>query len=391
MFRHSHYPSSPWRAVFAAVVGAAVLPAHATTHVVDPITDLIREYSKEGRSAEYIESVSDQGYQRYVLSRLDFPYASEVVTPLADADAPTRRVLDSVSTAEHPINQRDLHKMKVWDLGFTKARMGYDIHWLPDGLDHPGGANAMKAGIEPDIYNRAFGLVGPGYPAIAGTYASAAQVLRAKLASTPRPRWKDLGLREDVIDHFVHAKDATTLSDFDLHYLIQFLDGEMATWDVGHRSAYGMRELPVVFRVGRAAAAYRERAGYSTNPCLDAYRYDPANAGMGGLDRRPLCFRDAIDRAVRTWYVRQLNDELTVARSLAQTGGDMVARMAVPLRSSRQGWIGITRPAAVEVAAHKEVIEAKVANTLLTAGDLSYRDASEATRRAMRLTCKDEL
>jgi hypothetical protein len=69
----------------------------------------------------------------------------------------------------------------------------------------------------------------------------------------------------------------------------------------------------------------------------------------------------------------------------------MVARMAVPLRSSRQGWIGITRPAAVEVAAHKEVIEAKVANTLLTAGDLSYRDASEATRRAMRLTCKDEL
>lgn len=367
------------------------MPADATTHVVDPITDLIREYSKEGKSAEYIERVSDQGYARYVLTRPEFPYASQLVGPLADVDAPTRRVLNHVSTPEHPVNQRDLHNMKAWDLGFTKARMGYEVHWLPDGLDHPGGANAMKAGIEPDIYDRAFRLVGSGYPAIAGTYALAAQVLRAKLASTPRPRWKELGLREDVIDHFVHADNPTTLSDFDLHYLVQFLDGEMAAWDVGHQSAYGMREMPVVFRVARAAAAYRERNGYVTNPCLDGYRYDPVNAGMGGVDRRPLCFRDAIDRAVRSWYVRALSDELIAARSLAQTGAGLAMRMAVPLRSSRQGWIGFTRPGAVAVAAHKEVIEAKVANTLLATGDLSYRDASEATRRAMRLTCKDEL
>jgi len=376
---------------FAFVVGAAAIPAHATTHGVDPITALIREYSKEGRSAEYIERVSDQGYERYVLSRPDFPYASEVVRPLADVDAPTRRVLNRVSTREHPINQRDLHQMKVWDLGFTKARMGYDVHWLPEGLDHPGGANAMKAGIEPDIYERAFRLVGSGYPAIAGTYAVAAQILRAKLASTPRPRWKELGLREDVIDHFVHADSASILTDFDLHYLVQILDGEMAAWDVGRQSTYGMRELSAVFRVGRAAAAYRERNGYGTNPCLDGYRYDPVNAGMGGVDRRPLCFRDAIDRAVRAWYVQQLHDEVISTHSLARSERSMAARMAVPLRSSRQGWIGITRPAAVAIAARKEVIEAKVANTLLAEGDLSYHDASQATRRAMRLTCKDEL
>lgn len=391
MTRLSLCSSPPWRTALTVVLGAITLPASATTHVVDPIAALIREYSKEGKSAEYIERDSDEVYERYVLNRPDFPYANEVVQPLSDADAPTRRALDSVSTREHPVNQRDLHNMKVWDLGFTKARMGYDVHWLPDGLYYQGGANAVKAGIEPDIYERAFDLAGSGYPAIAGSYAVAAQLLRTKLASTPRPRWKELGLRQDVIDHFVHADSAAKLSDFDLHYLIQFLDGEMATWDAGHQSAYGLRELPVVFRVGRAAAAYHERNGYRTNPCLDDYRYDPVNAGMGGVERRPLCFRDATDRAVRSWYVRTLRDELSSTRSLSQTNPDGVARMAVSLRSSRQGWIGITRPGGATVAARKEVIEAKVANNLLAAGELSYRDASEATRRAMRLTCKDEL
>jgi hypothetical protein len=43
------------------------------------------------------------------------------------------------------------------------------------------------------------------------------------------------------------------------------------------------------------------------------------------------------------------------------------------------------------IASRKEVVEAKIANNLLIAGDLSYRDASEATRRALRLTCRDEL
>lgn len=370
-------------------IGAA-LPAGATTHAVDPIAALIREYSKEGTSAEYIERDSDEAYERYVLNRPDFPYASEVIQALPEADAPTRRALRTVSTREHPVNQRDLHGMKVWDLGFTKARMGYEIHWLPEELHVPGAANAVKAGIEPDIYAQAFQLAGPGYPAIAANYAVAAQLLRTKLASMPRPRWRELGLRHDVVDRFVHARDAAAMTDFDFHYLIQFLDGAMATWEAGHQSVYGLRELPLPFRVGRAAAGYRERDGYDTPPCLATGAYDPAHAGMGGLDRRPLCFGDATDRAVRGWYVRTLRDELSTAQPMPRAGLGAAGRMAAPLRSSRQGWIGIARFAATPLASRKEVIEAKIANKLLLAGDLSYRDATEATRRALRLTCRGE-
>jgi hypothetical protein len=51
----------------------------------------------------------------------------------------------------------------------------------------------------------------------------------------------------------------------------------------------------------------------------------------------------------------------------------------------------VARPGAIGLASRKEVVEAKVANKLLIAGDLSYRDVSDAIRRALRLTCKDEL
>jgi hypothetical protein len=372
----------PLRAILALVASAATMPSGATTRVVDPIAALIREYSKEGTSAEYMQRDSDKTYARYVLNRPDFPYADEVVRALPSADEPTRRAVVTASTPERPVNQRDLHNMKVWDLGFTKARMGYDIHWLPAELYFPGAANAVKAGVEPDIYAQALRLTGGGYPAIAANYAVAAQLLRAKLASTPRQRWTERGLRQDVIDHFVHADDATKLSDFDLHYLIQLLDGAMAGWDVGHQSVYGLRELPLPFRVGRIAAAYRERNPYDDPPCLANGRYDPAQAGMGGFDRRPLCFGDATDRAVHAWYAGTLRDELSTRA---------VERMAAPLRSSRQGWIGVARPGAIGLASRKEVVEAKVANNLLVVGDLSYRDGSDATRRALHLTCKDEL
>lgn len=382
MTRRSSWIPTPRCVILTLAASAAAMPSSATTRAVDPIAALIGEYSKEGTSAEYMQRSSDKSYARYVLNRPEFPYADEVVRALPTADEPTRRAVAKASTPEHPVNQRDLHNMKVWDLGFTKARMGYDIHSLPAELYFPGAANAVKAGVEPDIYKQALHLTGSEYPAIAANYAVAAQLLRAKLASTPRQRWMERGLRQDVIDHFVHADDVSKLSDFDLHYLIQLLDGAMAGWDAGHQSAYGQRELPTLFRVGRTAAAYRERSHYDAPPCLANGRYDPAHAGMGGFDRRPLCFGDATDRAVHTWYAGTLRHELSAPA---------VRRMAAPLRSSRQGWIGVARPGAIDLASRKEVVEAKVANNLLIAGDLSYRDGSDATRRALRLTCKDEL
>lgn len=288
-----------------------------------------------------------------------------------------------VSTSSHPVSQRQLHDMKVWDLGFTKNHPPEDVAHSPADLRTIAGApGIMKAGVEPDIYIQAIHLLGPDYPAMVANYAVAAQVLRTKLATTPRWLWESRGLRQDVLDRFVNMTGAHGLSDFDLHYLIQLLEGAMATWDAGPQSVYGNRELSVPLRVGRLAAAYRQRLPFTNEPCLASGAYDPVHAGMGGVDRRPLCFDDATDRAVHAWYA------MTLIRELASAG--VPERMAAPLRASRQGWIGIRRPGTFKAATRQEVVEAKVAGQLLGEGAMSYGDTYDVTRRALRLACRQE-
>ncbi|WP_448096125.1 hypothetical protein [Luteibacter yeojuensis] len=368
---------------FLAIAAFAVSPAaRAMPVAVDPLSALIREYARGNGSTEYLTSSSDESYARYVLDRPDSPYADVRWVGLPQPDEPTRRAIESVSTREHPLNLRDLHDLKVWDLGFTKARTSGGALAVPGGLGNiPGARNFVKAGIDRDIYIQAIRNQGPLYPALTANYALAAQMLREKLTETSPSLWNVRGLRHDVLDRFVGGE---LMHVHDFHYLIQFLDGALATWDAGATSTYGIRQLPAPLRLGRVAAAYRQRLPFDFEPCREDGRQDPAHAGTGRFDRRPLCFDDATDRAVHAWYARELVQELD---SIPAGGVSLAGRMAAPLRTSRQGWIGIPRPDAIADVTRIEVVEAKVAGQLITTGGLSYRDALDASRRALRLTC----
>ncbi|PTR35170.1 hypothetical protein C8J98_101433 [Luteibacter sp. OK325] len=373
--------------VVAIVAGAAPTSSHATRQTVDVISALIQEYSREGNSAEYLNRIDDRGYERYVLNRPGFPYADVLQVSMPEPDAPTRRAIASLSTPEYPLNHRDFHDMKVWDLGYTKSRVGREIPRLPTDLGAiPGASSLVKAGVDPDIYMQAIYLSGVDYPIIAANYALAAQILRAKLTSTPKALWAQHGLRHDVLDRFLHAPTVRGVYDYDLHYLIHVLDGAMSTWSSGSQSSYGLRELPTNLRVARIAAAYRERMPYEHEPCRDDRTYDSRYAGMGGVDKRPLCFDDATDRAVHAWYAMQFRAELSSIR-LPRSGTTAEERMAVPLNMSRQGWIGIRRNGLIEDTIRLEVVEAKIADRLLADGLLSYRDAFDVSQRALRLAC----
>jgi hypothetical protein len=369
-------------ALFAATVAP---PAGATTHDLDPMTALIREYSREGAaSTEYLK-FDDGSYEQYVLNRPGFPYADVIHVSLKEPDLPTRRAIASLSTPEYPVNARDLHDMKVWDLGYTKSRVGREVSPLvAPNRTFPGVHSVVKAGIDLDIHVQATHLLEAEYPAMLANYSLAAQMLRTKLASVPRHLWRQHGLRHDVLDRYLHARVAEDLYDYDLHYLIQILDGAMAAWNPGSLNTYGRRELPTPLRAGRAAAAYRERLPYEHEPCHADGTYDPVHAGMGGVDRRPLCFDDATDRAVHTWYVTELRDELS---RVSLTGSSIARRMAAPLKASRQGWIGVRRLGIMDDVMRIEVVEAKIADRLLAEGTLPYRDAFEISRRALRLGC----
>ncbi|MDQ0011046.1 hypothetical protein J2T07_003252 [Luteibacter jiangsuensis] len=376
----------PGRGFFFAIVLSSVAPvAGATALAVDPMTVLIREYSRGNGSYEYLNSGTDESYARYILDRPSSPYANIKWSLLPSPDTPTRRAIESVSTQEHPVNLRDLHDMKVWDLGFTKAHIASETFRMPQELRYvPGAWSIVKAGIEPDIYAQAIRNQGLEHPAMTANYALAAQLLRAKLAATPPSLWKIRGLRHDVLDRFVGGE---FMLAHDFHYLIQFLDGALATWDAGSTSAYGFRQLPAPLRLGRIAAAYRQRLPFEHEPCMEDDTHDPEHAGEGTFDRRPLCFDDATDRAIHVWYAHELVQELAAIHDRANGAPTLAERMAAPLRSSRQGWIGIPRPSAIAEVTRIEVVEAKVTGQLLVEGDVSYRDAFGASRRALRLSC----
>src|ERR1700743_1431029 len=102
-------------------------------------------------------------------------------------------------------------------------------------------------------------------------------------------------------------------------------------------------------------------------------------------------------RPCRPWVVRRDTagragrDSQWRHRCDAARGGTAAVQcVASPVRSSRQGWIGIRRDGVMKMASRKEVVEAKIANKLLFAGELSYRDAFEASRHALRLSCSKE-
>jgi len=374
------------RCIFFAIAVSAMAPVASTTELaVDPMTVLIREYSRGNGSHEYLNSGTDESYARYVLDRPSSPYANLKWSLLPPPDAPTRRAIESVSTQEHPVNLRDLHDMKVWDLGFTKARVSSETFRMPEELRYlPGAWSIVKAGIEPDIYVQAIRNQSLAHPAMTANYALAAQLLRTKLTATPRSLWKARGLRHDVLDRFVGGE---FMQAHDFHYLIQFLDGALAAWDAGSTSVYGFRQLPAPLRLGRIAAAYRQRLPFEHEPCLQDGTHDPEYAGAGILDRRPLCFDDATDRAIHVWYAHELVQELASIHERSDGIVSLAERMAAPLRSSRQGWIGIRRPDAIAEVTRIEVVEAKVASQLLVEGDVSYRDAFGASRRALRPSC----
>jgi hypothetical protein len=377
------------RVIVGLLAFVSAPPIQASRHTDDVMSALIQEYSREGTSAEYLARSDDRSYERYVLSRPGFPYSDVLQVRLPEPDAPTRRAIAALSRADYPVNHRDLHDMKVWDLGYTKSRVGREIPRLPTELATiPGAASLVKSGVDPDIYTQASYLAGAQYPMIAANYATAAQVLRTKLATTPRTLWAEHGLRHDVLDRFLHAPTGAAVHDDDLYYLIHVLDGAMSTWSAGTLSSYGLRELPTNLRLARLAAAYRERMPYEHEPCRDDRTYDPSHAGMGDVDKRPLCFDDATDRAVHFWYASHFRAELSTVLPVPRSGTTLIERMAAPLAESRQGWIGIRRNGLIEDAIRLEVIESKIADTLLSEGLLPYRDAFDISRRALQLTCQ---
>jgi len=202
-------------------------------------------------------------------------------------------------------------------VGATKARPGHEVTVTPGSRrlykGREAAANAMKAGIDADIFERAL-LRHPHRFTQAAAEAVAIQLVRDRAATTPVAHHLALNIRADVVGRYL-GRSAASFSLEDGHYVGELFRHAVRTGRPTFNER-GERQIPAVFRVARVAAAYADRRGYSRagGYCHgNAPAWKPLPASAKPLAYRPLCFVAATDRAVYEWYLQKARFEAAEA------------------------------------------------------------------------------
>jgi hypothetical protein len=167
------------------------------------------------------------------------------------------------------------------------------------------------------------------------------------------------------------AHGAQDVTDEDSHYLGAVLRGALSSRALPYASGGLPSGLPTVYRVARVAAAYEDASGYTGGPtCTDANPPDPEPG-------KPFCFAAATDRAVRSWYRREVlwqqeRHETSTQESLFEKAVHWLAPIVFLL----------------DGIAFLELAEESIASELLADESITQEDAALATERAEIITCR---
>ena len=268
-------------------------------------------------------------------------------------------------------------KALQWDLGLTRARPGRDVTPRSGYRDPFVAASATKADVDADIFWHMVDLTGFRHSARAASYAVALQILRMQVQTTAPDRRATLGIDEDVLRRVMAAPYLDAVAAYDLNYLSTLLQHRLVHWDAGGSASTGARALTTAFRVARVAAAYRDAQAYIGGfPCKPDATPNLGYAGTGAEDdERALCFVAATDRAVHRWYIDELQRQATRVYQRDQGGMQRLMAFAAGVLTL------------LDLAPLVEVIEAVVADDLVTAELLTPVEADMAAERADLLTC----
>lgn len=247
-------------------------------------------------------------------------------------------------------------------LGLTKARPGVEV--FPDQTavaDYRGreaAANAMKAGVDPDLFWKARNLNG-GRITVAAGEAVALQILREQIASTPEHLRTLMDVRPGVLSRYLQRQNAESFAEADQRYLGNLLRRALQRVDDAH--------IPTTYRVARVAAAYNDALGYysSEGYCRDDAPRPGLPVDASALDdHAPLCFIAATDRGVRAWFERQVRLETSGVR-IHEVRSDRFSRIAM--------WLGVLTMLG-EAVVYVEALEAHIAEEFLGDGTLAEED-----------------
>ena len=387
-FRPAHAPPVRGMAPLMCVAGRPVVtyPLAVRPTNRSALVALIRAYARQDGDASYVlDGSGDEAYAGWELVDPASPYSPLAARELSPVTRAERVAGELIAFDGYVPGQYELHARKQRELGFTRSRPWTDVR---DGYGPPingvrGVPSHAKANVDSDILIAVRDKVGRDYPAIAALYAVAAQLLREKARGTPVAEQRRTGLRVEVLDGIEATPQRWRPTAFDLQYLAVLLDGGMREWDIGPSEEAARPLLPLPLRLARMAAAYRDQQPFDVDPCLNPREHNPATAGTGGTDPRPLCFNDATDRAVYAWFVAELRHETARGRAL-EFGDSDIDRLIAPFHYTQFGShdLGV---ASLETAMRKEVVEMKIVNRLVADGDLSYEASLPVIHRAVTL------
>lgn len=275
-------------------------------------------------------------------------------------------------------------EMLQWQGGFTKARIGVDVvvdNASFNAYRNPyAAANAIKAGIDADIFMKTWDLNGRMTTVAAG-HAVALQLLRDEVRNNASETYEARGIKPGVLERYLKQDNPERVDEYDQAYLADLLRYALSKRDFTV-DADGRRQLPAAYRVARVAAAYADAGGYfNSNGYCQGNDVRPGEPiGRDATEyHRPLCFIAATDRAVQSWFRRQMRHEASLIRG-AHASHDETARRL-------ESWFG-TVLLLVDVAGFVEIGEANLVNEMRAEEAITDDEAAIAEERADQLTCR---
>ncbi|NID16152.1 hypothetical protein [Luteibacter yeojuensis] len=366
----------------AAMAALAAAGPAVGTNIADVDIDIVSQWQRE--RLENVGAVtalnrSTASIMRQILDDPASPYSGLRPSPdfMNDVDwaSMLARTPTGAGTSENAL------AVLQWDLGATRARPDIDV---PVGAatgyrDRFVAASTRKADVDADIFWHMLDLTGYRHSTRAAYYAVGMQILRAQILATAPDRRAAIGVDKELFDRVMLARHLGHLTSHDLTYLSTLVQHRLIHWRVGGMASTGLRQLPVAFRIARVAAAYRDAEGYfMAAPCqADASPADPATGEGQDDGTRDLCFVAATDRAVHRWYLDESRRQASYRpRQESSHRTSLIAAVmavAFPL---------------LEIASMVEVMEAAIADDMVTTEVLTVEEAEMVSERADLLTCR---
>lgn len=364
---------------------AALLPVPAFAG--EPTTvDVYRELIRHRTATVGVENALDYDTRGFVSTFLvdpDSQYSSLRDDPPIINEVWWYDFVDSL-TIDAANKSAAALEMLQWQGGFTKARIGVDVVVDNASLrafrSPYAAANAIKAGVDADIFWKTRDMNG-AMSTVAAGHAVALQLLRDQIWNNAPETHEARGIKPDVLARYLKRDNPEAIDENDQAYLADLL-----RYAISNRGftvdAEGRRQLPAAYRVARVAAAYADAGGY-LNPKGYCRGNEPRPGEPVGSDaseyHRPLCFIAATDRAVQSWFRRQMRHEASDVRLAHQAPDRVSARVSF--------WLN-TVLVLVDLAPFVELGEAAVIDEMVAEGALAEDDAAFAEERASQLTCR---